>query len=95
MGLLERFRAWIWRTEEKSNELEYGALDRFHDAEDRVDEATHGQYYDALEKVDEEAGELLDRVGLGDDEEPRAEAQPEPEPDAKPEPGPPPPATPA
>jgi len=69
MGLLDRFRAWIWRTEEKSNELEYGALDRVHHAEDRVDEATHGHYYDAREKVDEEAGELLDRVGLGDEED--------------------------
>ena len=84
MGWLDRFRAWIWRTEEKSNELEYGALDSFHRAEDRVDEATHGEYYDALEKVDEEAGELLDRVGLGDDEEPAPEAEPESPPPATP-----------
>jgi hypothetical protein len=69
MGLLDRFRAWIQRTETKSNELEYGALDKLHHAEDRVDEATHGRFYDTLEKADEEAGELLDRVGLGDDEE--------------------------
>jgi hypothetical protein len=68
MGLLNRFRAWIWRTEEASNKLEYGALDALHHAEDRVDEATHGRFYDTLEKADEEAGELLDRVGLSEDE---------------------------
>ena len=93
MGWLDRFRAWIWRTEAKSNELEYAALDQLHHAEDRVDEATHGRYYDAVEKADEEAEELLDRVGLGDDDEPAAEAVPEPE--VRPESGPPPPATPA
>jgi hypothetical protein len=70
MGLLDRFRAWIQRTETKSNELEYGALDRLHHAEDRLDEATHGRFYDTLEKADEEAGELLERVGLDDEEEP-------------------------
>jgi hypothetical protein len=75
MGLLNRFRAWIWRTEERSNELEYGALDAVHHAEDRVDDATHGRFYDTLEKADEEAGELLDRVGLGDDEPPRGETE--------------------
>ena len=73
MGLLDRFRAWIWRAEEKSNELEYGALDRLHHAEDRVDEATHGRFYDTLEKADEEAGDLLDRVGLGEHETSDAE----------------------
>ena len=69
MGWLDRFRAWIQRTETKSNELEYGALDRLHHAEDRLDEATHGRFYDTLEKADEEAGELLDRVGIDDGEE--------------------------
>jgi hypothetical protein len=70
MGLLDRFRAWVWRAEERSNELEYEALDAVHRAEDRVDEATGGRFYDALEKADEEAGELLDRVGLDDEDEP-------------------------
>lgn len=77
MGLLARFRAWVWRTEERSNELEYGALDAVHRAEDEVDEATHGRFYGALEKAEEEAGELLDRVGLGDDEEPEPATAPE------------------
>lgn len=76
MGLLERFRAWIWRAEEKSNQLEYGALDAVHHVEDRVDEATGGRFYDTLERADEQAGELLDRVGLG--EEDRAGDEPPP-----------------
>jgi hypothetical protein len=78
MGFLDRFRAWIWRTEEKSNELEYGALDRLHHVEDRVDEATHGRFYDTLEKADEEAGDLLDHVGLGEHETAEAEGSEEP-----------------
>jgi len=39
-----------------------------HHAEDRVDEATGGRYYDTVEKADDEAGELLERLHL--DEEP-------------------------
>jgi arylsulfatase A-like enzyme len=76
MGWLDRFRAWVWRTERASNELEYGALDAVHRAEDRVDEATHGRFYDAVEKADEEAGELLDRLGLDEDDE-RGESKPD------------------
>jgi hypothetical protein len=79
MGWLDRFRAWIWRTEKASNELEYGALDAVHRAEDRVDEATHGRFYDAVERADEEAEELLERLGLDDDE---SSEEPKPEPPA-------------
>ena len=78
MGLLDRFRAWVWRTEERSNELEYGALDAMHRVEDRVDEATGGRFYDALEKADEEAGELLGHVGLDDDEDTPGQTPPSP-----------------
>jgi hypothetical protein len=35
-----------------------------HHAEDRIDDATGGRYYDAVEKADEEAGELLERLHL-------------------------------
>ena len=38
------------------NEVDYAALDAVHHAEDRVDDATGGRYYDAVEKADEEAG---------------------------------------
>ena len=70
MGFLERLRSWISRAETASNELEYTALDGVHRAEDAVDHATGGRFYDTLERADEEADELLDRVGLGEDEEP-------------------------
>ena len=46
------------------NEVDYAALDAVHSAEDRVDGATGGRYYDAVEKADEEAGELLERLHL-------------------------------
>ena len=53
-GLLDRFRRWVWRVEERSNELEYKALDAVHDVEDELDEHTHGRFYDTLEKIDDE-----------------------------------------
>lgn len=71
MSLLDRFRRWIWRAEEASNELEYRALDAVHGVEDELDERTHGRFYDTVEKVDEESGELLERLHLdGDSDEP-------------------------
>ena len=82
MNWLDRFRAWIWRTEKASNELEYGALDAVHRAEDRVDEATHGRFYDAVEKADEEAEELLERLHLDDeDDEDESPEEPKPRPE--------------
>jgi hypothetical protein len=78
MGLLDRFRRWVWRVEEASNELEYRALDAVHDVEDELDEQTHGRFYDAVEKVDEESEELLERLHLDDEDneerEPRGQA---------------------
>jgi hypothetical protein len=69
MGLLARFRAWIWRAEEASNELEYTALEGVHHAEDALDKATGGRFYHAVERVDEEAEELLERLHLDEDED--------------------------
>lgn len=46
------------------NEVDYAALDAVHRAEDRLDEATHGRYHDAVERVEEESGELLERLHL-------------------------------
>jgi len=68
MGLLDSIRRLLGRTEDALNEVDYAALDAVHRAEDRVDEATGGRYYDTVEKADDEAGELLDRLHL--DEEP-------------------------
>lgn len=43
---------------------DYAAMDAVHHVEDRVDDATGGRFYDAVEKADEEAGELLERLHL-------------------------------
>ena len=69
MGLLDRFRRWVWRVEERSNELEYRALDTVHDVEDELDERTHGRFYDTVERVDEESEELLERLHLDEEDE--------------------------
>ena len=67
MGLLDAIRRVFGRAEAAMNEVDYKALDAVHDAEDRIDHATGGRFYDAVEKADEEAGELLDAVGLDDE----------------------------
>jgi hypothetical protein len=46
-------------------------MDAVHHVEDRVDDATGGRFYDAVEKADEEAGELLDRLHLDGEPETR------------------------
>lgn len=71
MGWLDRFRGFVWRTEERSNKLEYAVLDKLHDAEDEIDERTGGRFYDTVEELDEDAEKVLERLHL-DDEEPAA-----------------------
>ena len=68
MSRLDRFRRWIWRIEESSNELEYSALDELHRVEDRLDSATGGRFYDAVEGADERAEHLLEELHLDDEE---------------------------
>jgi hypothetical protein len=68
MGLLESIRRLFGRAEDAMNQADYAALDAVHNVEDRLDDATGGKFYDAVEKADEEAGELLERLRL--DEEP-------------------------
>jgi hypothetical protein len=68
MSRLDRFRRWIWRIEESSNELEYTVLDEMHRAEDRLDSATGGRFYDAVEAADEKAEHLLEELHLDDEE---------------------------
>lgn len=84
MGVLDRFRAWFSRAEQKANELDYAMLDEVHRAETAIDERTGGRLYDAMEKADEEAGDVLDYLGLGDEPEdgPAGEGQPEGRPPA-------------
>jgi hypothetical protein len=64
MSWLDRVRRWIWRVEESSNELEYSVLDEVHRAENALDSATHGRFYDAVEEVDEQSGRLLEDLHL-------------------------------
>ena len=80
MSWLDRFRRWIWRVEESSSELEYAALDEVHKVEDKLDEATHGRFYDAVEDIDERSQEVLHDLHL--DTDPDA---PEEKPEEKPE----------
>jgi hypothetical protein len=68
MSMLDRFRRWIWRVEERSNELEYSVIDEVHRAEDRLDSATGGRFYDAVEEADEKAEHLLEELHLDDEE---------------------------
>jgi hypothetical protein len=79
VGLLDRFRRFVWRTEERSNKLEYAVLDRLHDAEDEIDERTGGRFYDTVEELDEDAEKVLERLHL-DDDEPEADEGPLPDP---------------
>jgi hypothetical protein len=71
MGLLDSIRRLFGRAEDAMNEVDYAALDAVHHAQDRVDEATGGRYYDTVEKADDEAGELLERLHLDEEPEPR------------------------
>jgi hypothetical protein len=72
MSLLDSIRRLFGRADDAMTEADYAALDAVHDVEDRLDHATGGRFYDAVEKADEEAGELLERLHL--DREPGDEA---------------------
>jgi hypothetical protein len=79
MGLLDAIRRLFGRAEDAMNEADYAALDAVHRAEDRLDEATSGRFYDAVEKADEESGELLERLHLAEEpdrQEPHGADQP-------------------
>jgi hypothetical protein len=69
MGLVDRIRGWIWKAEEAANELEYAALEAVHEAEHFADEHTGGRVSEALERIDEESEELLERLHLEDGED--------------------------
>jgi hypothetical protein len=64
MGLLDSIRRLFGRAGTAMNEADYAAMDAVHRVEDRLDDATGGRYYDTVEKADEEAGELLERLHL-------------------------------
>ncbi|MCZ7588866.1 MAG: hypothetical protein M5U27_08465 [Gaiella sp.] len=64
MTLLDSIRRLFGRADRALTEADYAAIDAVHQVEDRLDDATGGRFYDAVEKADEEAGELLDRLHL-------------------------------
>ena len=71
MGVLDSIRRLFGRADRAMTEADYAALDAVHDVEDRLDGATGGRFSDAVEKADEEAGELLDRLHLDGEPETR------------------------
>jgi hypothetical protein len=71
MGVLDSIRRIFGRADRAMTGADYAAMDAVHHVEDRVDDATGGRFYDAVEKADEEAGELLDRLHLDDEPETR------------------------
>ena len=64
MGVLDSIRRLFGRADRAMTKADYAAIDTVHHVEDRVDDATGGRFYDAVEKADEEAGELLERLHL-------------------------------
>jgi hypothetical protein len=69
VGVLDRLRRWLGRVDDATTEVELGALDGLHRAEDALDDATGGRLYDALEKADEEAEALHARLHPDEDGE--------------------------
>jgi hypothetical protein len=69
VGLLDPIRRLFGRADAAMTKADYAALDAVHHAEDRIDEATGGRFYDAVERADEEAGELLDRLHLDEEQD--------------------------
>ena len=87
MGLLDSIRRLFGRAGETLDQAEYAALDAMHGVEGQLDEATGGRFYDTVEKADEEAGGLLDRLHLDNelgDGGNRRDASGRPEPDDRP-----------
>lgn len=67
MRVLDSIRRLFGRADQAMTQVDYAAMDAVHHAEDRIDEASGGRFYDAVEKADEEAGELLERLHLDDE----------------------------
>ena len=67
MGVLDSIRRLFGRADRVMTEADYAAMDAVHNVEARIDDATGGRFYDAVEKADEEAGELLERLHLDND----------------------------
>lgn len=66
MALLAALKRLLGRADEAVTDVELGVIDVVHRAEDAVDEATGGRFYDAVEKIDEEADEIGEKLHLDD-----------------------------
>ena len=55
MGIVDSIRRLFGRADRAMTEADYAAIDAVHDVEDRLDDATGGRFYDAVEKADEDA----------------------------------------
>ena len=66
MGLRDLIHRLIAPAEKAVDRAEYGMVEAIQHAEERVDEATGGRYYDAAERLDEESEDLLDRIGVNE-----------------------------
>jgi hypothetical protein len=73
VGVIDRLRSWLGRADRAVTEVELSAMDRMHRAEDAADDATGGRFYDTLERADEEAEELLERLHLDEEDDTPAE----------------------
>lgn len=66
MGFLDAVKRLLGRAEHVVTDAELGVIDVVHRAEDVVDEATGGRFYDAVERLDEQADELGEKLHLDD-----------------------------
>jgi hypothetical protein len=66
MGILDAIRRLLGRAEDVSNRIDLAVLDAVHKAEDAVDEATGGRFYDTIEEVDERADDVGEHLHLED-----------------------------
>ena len=82
MAFLDSIRRLFGRADQAMTQADYAAIDAVHHVEDRLDDATGGRFYDAVEKADDEAGELLDRLHLDHEPEGGDEDAPGPGPAA-------------
>ena len=82
MALLDSIRRLFGRANDAMTEADYAAIEAAHHVEDRLDDATGGRFYDAVEKADEEAGDLLDRLHLDHEPEDAEDETPGPGPAA-------------
>jgi len=64
-------RRLFGRADSALTKVDYAALDAMHHAEDRLDDATGGRFYDTVEKADEETDELLERLHRDAEDEDR------------------------